>query len=49
MTEKVNGLADNEIAICVSHDWNIFPSRSLPRDCPTRKPGTSDTWTGWCF
>jgi hypothetical protein len=29
MTERVNDLADNEIAICVSHDWNIFPLKEF--------------------
>ena len=29
MTERVNHLADNEVAICVSHDWNIFPLKEF--------------------
>ncbi|MDT8377967.1 MAG: histidine phosphatase family protein [Desulfotignum sp.] len=29
MTERVNNLADNEVAICVSHDWNIFPLKEF--------------------
>ncbi|MEX1315004.1 MAG: histidine phosphatase family protein [Desulfotignum sp.] len=29
MTDQVNRLADNEIAICVSHDWNIYPLKEF--------------------
>ena len=29
MTERVNNLSDNEVAICVSHDWNIFPLKEF--------------------
>ncbi len=39
MTEQVNGLADNEIAICVSHDWNIFPLKEFALGLPHEEAG----------
>lgn len=39
MTKKVNGLADNEIAICVSHDWNIFPLKEFALGLPHEEAG----------
>lgn len=29
MTDQVDQLKDNEIALCVSHDWNIFPLKEF--------------------
>jgi broad specificity phosphatase PhoE len=39
MTEQVNGLADKEIAICVSHDWNIFPLKEFALGLPHEEAG----------
>jgi hypothetical protein len=39
MTERVNGLADNEVAICVSHDWNIFPLKEFTLGLPHEEAG----------
>ncbi len=29
MVEKIKGLEENQIAICVSHDWNIYPLKEF--------------------
>ena len=29
MTDRLKQLDDNEIAVCVSHDWNIFPLKEF--------------------
>lgn len=29
MTDQLDQLKDNEIALCVSHDWNIFPLKEF--------------------
>ncbi len=29
MTDRLKQLNDNEIAVCVSHDWNIFPLKEF--------------------
>ncbi|MCF8077145.1 MAG: histidine phosphatase family protein [Desulfotignum sp.] len=49
MTEKVNGLADNEIAICVSHDWNIFPLKEFALGLPHEEAGDIDYLDGVVF
>ena len=39
MAERVTSLADREIAICVSHDWNIFPLKEFVLDLTHEKAG----------
>lgn len=29
MIDKINSLQDNQIALCISHDWNIFPLKEF--------------------
>lgn len=29
LTERLSELGDNEIALCVSHDWNLFPLKEF--------------------
>lgn len=49
MTEKINSLADNEIAICVSHDWNIFPLKEFALGLPHEEAGDIEYLDGVVF
>jgi broad specificity phosphatase PhoE len=39
MVNCINGLSDNEIAICVSHDWNIYPLKEFALSLPHEDAG----------
>jgi broad specificity phosphatase PhoE len=39
MMDCVQDLAENEIALCVSHDWNIFPLKEFALDLPHEAAG----------
>jgi hypothetical protein len=39
MTDRLIQLNDNEIAVCVSHDWNIFPLKEFKLGLPHETKG----------
>ncbi|MCA1793720.1 MAG: histidine phosphatase family protein [Desulfotignum sp.] len=39
MLDRITDLADNEMAICVSHDWNIFPVKEFVLGLPHEDAG----------
>jgi broad specificity phosphatase PhoE len=39
MLDCIDGLADNEIAVCVSHDWNIYPLKEFALGLPHEDAG----------
>jgi broad specificity phosphatase PhoE len=39
MLDCIDGLTDNEIAICVSHDWNIYPLKEFALGLPHEEAG----------
>jgi broad specificity phosphatase PhoE len=39
MLDCLQDLADNEVAICVSHDWNIFPLKEFALGLPHEDAG----------
>ncbi|HKJ97724.1 MAG TPA: histidine phosphatase family protein [Desulfotignum sp.] len=39
MLDCIEDLDDNEIAVCVSHDWNIFPLKEFALNLPHEEAG----------
>ena len=39
MKENLSGLRDGQVALCVSHDWNIFPIREFKLNLPHEGAG----------
>lgn len=39
MVDRVNALKENQIAICVSHDWNIFPIKEFKMNLKLEESG----------
>jgi hypothetical protein len=37
--DRIKELSENEIAICISHDWNIFPIKEFMLDLKFRESG----------
>lgn len=39
MKERLDAMSKGQIAVCVSHDWNIFPIREFKLDLPHESAG----------
>jgi len=39
MTKQLKQINDNEMALCVSHDWNIFPLKEFKLGLPHETKG----------
>jgi hypothetical protein len=49
MVEKIMGLQDNQICLCISHDWNIFPVREFKMGLKHETAGDVDYLDGVVF
>ncbi len=49
MTQHLSDLSDNEIAICITHDWNIFPILEFKFGVPFETVGDVDYLEGVIF
>jgi len=39
MKERLASISENQIAVCVSHDWNVYPIREFKLGLPHEKAG----------
>jgi broad specificity phosphatase PhoE len=49
MKKKIKDLKDNQIAICVSHDWNIYPLKEFKLDLKLEAAGEVGYLDGLVF
>ena len=49
MKEKIKNLKENQIAICVSHDWNIYPLKEFKLDLKLEVAGKVGYLDGLLF
>jgi len=49
MKEKIKNLKENQIAICVSHDWNIYPLKEFKLDLKLEVAGEVGYLDGLVF